>query len=332
MKLTVIIPVYNKIRYLAGLLEQLREQTFSDFECLLIDDGSTDGSGAICDEFAALDDRFRVFHISNGGVSHARNVGLDHARGEYITFIDSDDGIREDFLENLVHCMEESGADLAISGYEKVDADGKILRIVTPDQNGTVQFSDLLPDFARTQLRTGLYGCCCAKIFPRKLVKAIRFDERLTLAEDFDFYLHLYAVIETVCLDSHSDYLYLQDADKSTGNTASEKIDYLAQLRINLRFRDMLRMRQVWDGENRATVEERLSSYAYFVLFHTPISLYRERFSSVHELYKAERFPLIPKNTLGRWLFFCLRYNLCHAAKGIMIFYRTARWIRRGMK
>ena len=80
MKISVIIPVYNKIHYLSGLLEQLRAQTFTDFECLLIDDGSTDGSGAFCDEFAAKDTRLRVFHIPNGGVSHARNVGLDHAR------------------------------------------------------------------------------------------------------------------------------------------------------------------------------------------------------------------------------------------------------------
>ena len=176
MKLTIIIPVYNKIRYLSNLLEQLRAQTFTDFECLLIDDGSTDGSGAVCDEFAAKDTRLRVFHIPNGGVSHARNVGLDHARGEYVTFIDSDDGIRPDYLDNLVHCMVESGAELVISGYEKVAADGRLVCTVVPSRIGTMRFSELLPDFAGEQLRSGLYGCCVAKIFPLELVKYIRFN------------------------------------------------------------------------------------------------------------------------------------------------------------
>lgn len=329
MKLSIIIPVYNKIRYLAKTLEQIQMQTFVDFECLLIDDGSTDGSGAICDEFAAKDARFRAFRIPNGGVSHARNVGLDAAQGEYITFIDSDDGLQPDFLENLIRCIEKKRAELVISGYDKVGEDGALRCTVTPGRAGVMPFVALLPDFARVQLQTGLYGCCVAKLFPRVLAQDIRFDESLKLAEDFDFYLNLYERIDTVCLDDYRGYLYLQEAENSTGNTADEKIDYLAQVRIWLHCRSMLQNQGAWDGENRKIVEGRLADYAYFVLFHTPLACYRERFEALHTLWEREQVPLTSGGGLRKWLFSCLRRHWYCAAKFTMTLYRFARKLRR---
>lgn len=329
MKLSVIIPVYNKKHYLSGLLEQLRAQTFRDYECLLIDDGSTDGSGAVCDEFAAKDTRLRVFHIPNGGVAHARNVGLDHARGEYVTFIDSDDGIRPDYLDNLVRCIEESGAQLVISGFEKVTSEGRLVRTVCPVHRGTLPFQDLLPTFAAEQKESGVFGYCFAKLFPRALVKNIRFSERLKLAEDFDFYLNLYELINTVCLDDHTGYLYLQEAENSTGNTASEKIDYLAQLRINLHYRSMLQKRSAYTGENRWIVEGRLDDYAFFVLFHTPLEHYRERFERLYQLCTEQQVLLEGGNALRKWLFFCLRHHQYYAARMTMTLYRFIRKLLR---
>ena len=324
MKLTIIIPIYNKIRYLNNLLEQVMGQTYGEFECLLIDDGSTDGSGAVCDVFAEKDVRFRVFHIPNGGVSHARNVGLDAAQGEYITFLDGDDAIESNHLEHLLTCMENSGADLVISGYDKVSHQGVLLQTIVPPITGLVQFRDALCDFARVQRETGLYGCCVSKLFPRKIAEDIRFDEGLKLAEDFDFYLNLYRKIDTVFFSDARTYLYLQEAENSTGATAADRIDYLAQLRINLRYRNMLRHRDVWNGVNKAIVEERLSSYAYFVLFHTHMSQYHEQFEKLYQIHRTEWFPLIPCNILGKWLFFCLRHRQYHAAKLTMTLYRFA--------
>ena len=329
MKLSVIIPVYNKKHYLSGLLEQLRAQTFRDYECLLIDDGSTDGSGAVCDEFAAKDTRLRVFHIPNGGVAHARNVGLDHARGEYVTFIDSDDGIRPDYLDNLVRCIEESGAQLVISGFEKVTFDGRLVRTVVPVRKGVLPFQELLPMFAAEQKESGILGYCFAKLFPREFVKSIRFDESLKLAEDFDFYLNLYELINTVYLDDHTGYLYLQEAENSTGNTASEKIDYLAQLRITLHYRSMLQKRSAYTGENRWIVEGRLDDYAFFVLFHTPLEHYREQFERLYQLCAEQQVPLEGGNALRKWLFFCLRHHQYYAARMTMTLYRFIRKLLR---
>lgn len=101
-QISVIVPVYNAERYLHRCVDSILSQTFSNFELLLINDGSKDSSGAICDEYAAKDPRVRVFHKENGGVSSARNLGLDNACGEWIAFVDSDDWISENYLESML--------------------------------------------------------------------------------------------------------------------------------------------------------------------------------------------------------------------------------------
>ena len=110
-KLSIIVPVYNKKKYLYCVLESIRQQEFNDFECILVDDGSTDGSQNICDVFSKKDTRFITVHMSNSGVSNARNMGLKRARGSYITFIDADDSIDFNYLKKLADDIENTGAD-----------------------------------------------------------------------------------------------------------------------------------------------------------------------------------------------------------------------------
>ena len=100
-KISVIVPVYNVEKYLHRCVDSILAQTFTDFELLLINDGSKDSSGVICDEYAAKDSRVLVFHKENGGVSSARNMGLDNAKGEWISFVDSDDWVEKEYLETL---------------------------------------------------------------------------------------------------------------------------------------------------------------------------------------------------------------------------------------
>ena len=107
-KITVIVPVYNTEKYLRRCVDSILAQTFTDFELLLVNDGSTDGSGAICDEYAQKDSRVRVFHKENGGVSSARNIGIDNAQGDWITFIDSDDRIEQRHLYLLYEARTEN--------------------------------------------------------------------------------------------------------------------------------------------------------------------------------------------------------------------------------
>lgn len=118
--ISVIVPVYNVEAYVRKSLQSIADQTFTDWECIVVDDGSTDGSGAICDEFAACDPRFRVIHQSNMGLSGARNTGLAVAQGRYIGFLDSDDYIHPDMYQVLLTVIEQTGADIAIVSTRQV--------------------------------------------------------------------------------------------------------------------------------------------------------------------------------------------------------------------
>ena len=117
---SVVVPVYNSEKFLARCVSSILKQSYSELELLLIDDGSTDLSGKICDEFAALDNRVRVFHKNNEGVSVARNVGIEMSRGAYISFVDSDDWIEIDFLKEMVSSAIEHNSNIVVGGYRTV--------------------------------------------------------------------------------------------------------------------------------------------------------------------------------------------------------------------
>ena len=117
-KISVIVPVYNTAKYLNRCIDSILSQTFSDFELLLIDDGSTDNSGSICDEYVIQDSRVRVFHKENGGVSLARNLGVNEARGEWIAFIDADDWILDTYLATFVNYINKDSQIIVASTIE----------------------------------------------------------------------------------------------------------------------------------------------------------------------------------------------------------------------
>lgn len=125
--ISIIIPVYKAEAYLHRCLDSVLAQTFSDWECILVDDGSPDNSGIICDEYAARNPRFKAIHKENGGASSARNVGIEKAQGEWITFVDADDYIACNMLEHLSDCISE-GPDLILGGHVKFDMKGNVLK------------------------------------------------------------------------------------------------------------------------------------------------------------------------------------------------------------
>ena len=122
--ISIIVPVYNVEKYLPECIESILAQTFTDFELILVEDGSPDGCPALCDAAAEKDGRIRVIHQKNGGLSAARNAGLDIARGEWIGFVDSDDYIAPEMYEKLYRAVQQTGADLALCDYAKVDEAG----------------------------------------------------------------------------------------------------------------------------------------------------------------------------------------------------------------
>lgn len=327
--ISVIIPVYNKIKYLPQLLQDMCAQSFRDYECLLIDDGSTDGSDTICDEFAARDGRFRVFHIPNCGVSHARNYGLDRAYGEYITFVDSDDRLHREYLENLYEAIAKSKADMAISSVAKVfeNVDQQITMPVP--FLGVVRMADALPTFAQVQQESGLYGCCVAKIFRHDAALNIRFDENLHLAEDFDYYLRLYPRMKSICFDSKAYYYYLQEAENSSVQVRSELIDYVAQLQINLRYRDFLKRMDHYSGDNQLIVNRLINNYIYYSLFYCPQKQFKKRFQLLQKICMEQGHKPLGEGLLQSWMLLWLRLGICPVAKYTMCGYHTLRkWVR----
>lgn len=126
--ITVIVPVYQVYQYLSECVESLIHQTYTNLEIILVDDGSTDGSGSLCDEYARKDDRIRVIHQEHQGPSGARNAGLDLANGEYVAFVDSDDIVAPAYIEKLYQLLEKYHADIAVCAYRK--GDGKELQSI----------------------------------------------------------------------------------------------------------------------------------------------------------------------------------------------------------
>jgi len=123
MLISIIVPSYNVEKYLMRCLESINNQTFDDYEVILIDDGSTDSTGDICEQYCMNHPKFRVVHKQNEGLGYARNTGLEYAKGEYICFIDSDDYIEKDMLKNLYECLKANNADTCIGGFKRVFSD-----------------------------------------------------------------------------------------------------------------------------------------------------------------------------------------------------------------
>lgn len=181
-KLSIIVPVYKVEKYLAKCIESILSQTFKDFELILVDDGSPDHCGFICDEYAKKDPRIKVLHQKNKGVSAARNAALNIAKGTYLGFVDADDWIDQDMFQVMLHTALTKEADVVICGINYRSDAGELIR------------SDLLEKatFNQKQLLINLYGMpnpigggCVNKIFRRSKVKNIRFRENLSMAEDW---------------------------------------------------------------------------------------------------------------------------------------------------
>ena len=178
--ISVIVPVYNAEKYLHRCLDSILAQTYKDFELLLIDDGSTDASGRICDEYAQRDPRIRVFHKANGGVSSARNVGLDNAQGEWVTFCDADDWVESCFSEIDV---KRYGEDIVCFPYA-VGHQGNDKRTFGCEETS---YSNA-KDFYASRLHT-LFRSPWAKLFRRGCIGDLRYDTGIKVGEDLAFNL-----------------------------------------------------------------------------------------------------------------------------------------------
>ena len=209
--ISIIVPVYNVANYLEQCLTSIAAQSYASFECILVDDGSSDESGRLCDEWVEKDSRFRVVHQPNQGVSTARNNGLLHASGEYITFIDSDDWVDMDYLQAMVDGLQgNEQADIVVSGliYEMIASNEQKksfparTTVFTLDREHMSDLLDLTKKF--------FFFGPCNKLFKKSLLREhhILFDKSCSYGEDLFFnyqYLNYVKIISSVA-EAHYHY------------------------------------------------------------------------------------------------------------------------------
>lgn len=218
-KVSVIIPVYNSEKYLKSCIESIRKQTYTDLEIILVDDGSTDKSGKICDEYMKMDTRIVAIHQENQGVSTARNNGLKAATGKYVRFIDSDDYIGADNIKNMVSAIIENGSDLAVQNltfsYKNRRSDKLYLKSKSPCVGIDEYLEEMIWGFGITQTNA-LYSSSCNKMYRLDLIKNknIIFNKNMLFNEDSMFNIEYLSMAEKICITSDS-YYYRKDVSHS---------------------------------------------------------------------------------------------------------------------
>lgn len=209
-QISVVIPVYNVEKYLSKCVDSVLAQTFRNIEIILVDDGASDSSGSQCDLYAKKDDRIRVFHKKNGGVSSARNVGLDNALGEWITFVDSDDFISDTYLENLYAPITSSVCvDFIQAGCTNYIDD----KLSTVEQKYNY-YCDSEPMYVFNNFR----GLSFSKLFCLDIINSshLRFDEQMRTAEDMAFTLDYLLHINSYCFITEVGYYYRRHSESLT--------------------------------------------------------------------------------------------------------------------
>ncbi len=222
--ISVIVPIYNVEKYLSKCIDSIANQSYRDLEIILVDDGSTDSSGAICDEYAKNDNRIVVIHKQNGGLSSARNAGLDVANGEYIGFIDSDDYIHQEMYSKMLKSIKNENADLCICCFEYVYENSEQAKIdVSPfDKASTFSKDEILLKMIGSSSDSVQYITAVNKLYKREIFSELRFEEGRIHEDEFIAH-HVYDKCQRVVQIPDKLYYYLQRGGSITNSRYSVK-------------------------------------------------------------------------------------------------------------
>ena len=226
--ISIVIPIYNAEKYLEECLNSIKNQTYKNFEVIMVNDGSKDNSETICKRFSEDDTRFRYFKKENGGVSSARNIGLDNVEGDYITFIDADDWVDENYLDLLITTVEKNHSDIVVSSYKQFNnIDVFYLRAYSLQEKYLLNFEkmnrdDFLTIFPKLMSTNVCFNNAVAKLFRKELVNDLRFDTSIKYGEDLDFYFRLYLTVDSISYVDEPTYVYRVHGDSTTSNFNQE--------------------------------------------------------------------------------------------------------------
>lgn len=216
--ISVVVPVYNSQKYLKRCINSLIMQSYKKIEVIIVDDGSTDDSGKICDEYQKIDERIKVIHKNNAGVSEARNSGIKESSGKYITFVDSDDYVADNYIYNLYYKMDnniivcENATNIIDNKYIKNDV------IKTDYQLSKDEF---IKEILKEKIMNGV---CWGKLYITKIVKRTLFNSKYRIAEDLDFNIRYLDNVHGTCkIINNIDYYYYINEGSTIHSKFNEK-------------------------------------------------------------------------------------------------------------
>ena len=239
--ISIIVPIFNTEKYLHQCLDSILSQSYGNFECLLINDGSTDASASICREYVAKDARFRYFEKENGGVSSARNLGIERSEGAYVTFIDSDDWVEFDYLEVLYSAIIQDSADISVSSYRTYEMSRNqwlFHAYKRVEHQKVFSKQELINKLMFLDSLDSSYGFASCKLVRKSVLTGIWFNESTHLGEDMEFWFKLYLIAEKSVFSNRDTYVYRRDLNDSRYATlkhiksdVQQRLNFIAFLR-----------------------------------------------------------------------------------------------------
>ena len=239
--ISIIVPIFNTEKHLHQCLDSILSQSYGNFECLLINDGSTDASASICREYVAKDARFRYFEKENGGVSSARNLGIERSGGTYVTFIDSDDWVEFDYLEVLYSAIIQETADISVSSYRTYEMSKNqwlFHAFKRVEHQKVFSKQELISKLIFLNGHDCSFGFASCKLVRKSVLTGIWFNESTHLGEDMEFWFKLYLIAEKVVFSNRDTYVYRRDLTdskyaslKHTQSDVQHRLNFIAFLR-----------------------------------------------------------------------------------------------------
>ena len=290
-KLSVIVPVYKVEKYLDECVQSILNQTFTDFELILVDDGSPDNCPAMCDLWAKKDRRIKVIHKENGGVSSARNTGLDTVSADslYFTFVDSDDTMDRECYKDAFDILDKTPYDIYSFGINIVGPDGDNMASVSVDRFVTEKISDIHP-FLKKYLNTSFYSIY-SKIYSHKILETgLRFNTDFKIGEDTLFNYAAFSLVEKVYNTDKAYYNYWQHQNLSLARKGDTTIYDMAKRRSVFfrRFLEKIGLDQQAEEYVQADLDTCAYSQFYQIVNPSTTIPYKDRYINLKKMYRDE--------------------------------------------
>lgn len=317
-KISVIVPIYQVEEYLEKCIESIIHQTYRNLEIILVDDGSKDNCPSICDQYQKMDNRIIVIHKENGGLSSARNAGLDIATGDLVTFVDSDDYIEEDMLKVLSSNMEEHTCDISVCFWKEVfDGESKAEKTIERKKQHNVECLDKVQAMEKMLYQRGTDSCAWGKLFKMSLFEEIRFPVS-KIYEDIAIMYYVFDRAGKVVFTDYAGYGYLQrNTSIMKENFSENKMSLIAFVEENESF-----IKEKYPMLMNAAVSRTVRANFHIYLQIPSTEKYTCYRKQIEENIKARRAIVMKdkdaaKGTKGALLITYLGFGVLRAAKNL---------------